>query len=201
VGTTTTSTSSTTTSTLPAGVTLIPSNRLVLKDHTSPTPDPNRRRFAFNSSTSSVAPANQIVPPPNGTPDDPVAVGTNSTLYVYNSSGLTTDVVTIPLTGGWSSSAGAVYWYRPTVVGAPISRVLLKPNKLVVKGGRAGFSYSLDEPAQGSVAVRLVVGSRTWCANALAKRSGNPPSTVRTDRVDKFVGQPKALAASCPPIP
>jgi YVTN family beta-propeller protein len=199
--TTTSSTSSSTSTTLPGGLTLVPSRRLVLKDHTVPTPDGNRRRLAFQSSTSNAAPSNQIVPPANGTPDDPVVVGTSSSLTVYNSSGLTNDVFTTSLVGGWSSRAGAIYEYRNKTVGAPITRVLLRPNKLVVKGGRQNFGFTLDEDRQGSVAVRLVIGSRTWCADASAKLSGNPPSPARNDRIDKFVGEPKALATSCPAIP
>ena len=76
--------------------------------------------------------------------------------------------------------------------------MLLKRNKLIVKGGQENFSYSLDEPAQGSVTIRLVIGSLTWCADVPAKTTGDP---AKNDRVDRFVGQPKSLATSCPPIP
>jgi hypothetical protein len=71
-----------------------------------------------------------------------------------------------------------------------------------VKGGRSLFNYSLDEPAQVRVTVEVKLGNgingRLYCAEAPAKLSGNPPSTARNDRVDKFVGQPNALAAVCP---
>jgi YVTN family beta-propeller protein len=197
--TTTTTTSPSTTSTTLSGLTLIPSRRLVLKDRTVPVADASRRRFSFRASTASAAPANQIVPPTNGSADDPVTAG--GVLYVYDSSGLTTDLFSTTLAGGWSSTAPGRYQYRNSAVGAPITRVVLRANQLTVKGGRENFTYSLDEPAQGRVAMRLVIGSRTWCAETPAKQSGNPPSTANNDHVDKFVGQPKALPAACPPNP
>jgi YVTN family beta-propeller protein len=198
-GTTTTTASTTTTSTTLPGATIIPSQRLTLKDRTIPTPDPHRRRFSFRASTASAAPANQVVPPANGSADDPTTAG--ATLYVYNSSGLATDLFVATLAGAWTSTGPGSYQYRDGTIGAPISRVVLRPNQLTMKGGFENFTYTLDEPAQGRVTVRLVIGARTWCAEAPAKQSGNPPSTAKNDRVDKFVGQPKVLAVACPPLP
>jgi hypothetical protein len=115
---------------------------------------------------------------------------------------LTGDSFTTSLVGNWSSfsggNSGQVYEYRNHDVGAPITRVLLKRNKLIVKGGQENFGYSLDETAQGKVTIRLVIGSLTWCADVPAKTTGDP---AKNDRVDRFVGQPKSLATSCPPIP
>ena len=71
-----------------------------------------------------------------------------------------------------------------------------------IKGGKTLFAYSLDEPAQGRVAVQLKLGAgtggRLYCAEAPAKLSGNPPTTVKNARVDKFVGEPNALSPVCP---
>jgi hypothetical protein len=77
----------------------------------------------------------------------------------------------------------------------------MKKNQLTIKGGKSGFTYTLNEPQQGSVAVILGMGSQTWCASALAKRSGHPPSTAKNDHIDKFIGQPNALPATCPAMP
>ena len=64
-------------------------------------------------------------------------------------------------------------------------------------------NYTLDEMAQGHVAVRLSMGSGiSYCADAPAKLSGNPPSTVQNDRPGRFVAQPKTPAPSaCPAVP
>jgi hypothetical protein len=87
--TNTTTTSPTTTTTVP-GATLIPTRRLTLRDRTVPVPDSNRRRFSFRAATTTAAPANQIMPPANGSPNDPTTA--NATLFVYNSAGQMNDL-------------------------------------------------------------------------------------------------------------
>jgi hypothetical protein len=80
-----------------------------------------------------------------------------------------------------------------------VRSVTVTTDKITLKGGGAGFGYSLDEASQGAIAIRVRLGGVVWCARAAAKQSGNPPSTVQNDRVDRFVGQPKtAPPASCP---
>ena len=82
----------------------------------------------------------------------------------------------------------------------PISGVTVKSDRITVRGGHSQWTYRLDQPPQGSVAVRLTVGTRTWCANAPARTSGNPPSTAANDTVDRFNAQPRTPPpASCPP--
>lgn len=62
------------------------------------------------------------------------------------------------------------------------------------EGREALFAYTLDEPAQGSVAVQLALGDdRGWCAAA-------PARNARSDRAGRFVGTPTP-PASCPPLP
>jgi YVTN family beta-propeller protein len=200
-GTTTTTSTSTSTTTLPGDVTLIPAKRLVLKDRSTPPADPSRRRFAFRASTRNAAPANRVVPPTAGSPEDPRIQ--TAVLAVYNSAGLSNDLAAVALdVGKWSLSGTDTWTYRD-VSTAPVTKIVLKPDTLTVKGGKALFAYSLDEPAQGRVAIVLTLGSGTqaYCAEAPAKLSGNPPSTARNDRVDKFVGARDALPASCPPPP
>jgi len=72
--------------------------------------------------------------------------------------------------------------------------VTFKPDQLAFKGGKAGWSYTLNEASQGRVAVVLLVGNTVYCADAPAKSSGNPPSTASNDHVDKFVAQPQTPA-------
>jgi hypothetical protein len=179
---------------------MIPSKKLTMKDRTLPTPDANRRRFTFKSVTTHLVPANKIVPPAAGGPGDPRTVVT--TLDVYNSSGIPglVDHVTVPLpASNWSAPAASTFRYvDPT---GAVSKIDLKPDSLSIKGGKMPWGYTLDESAQHSVTVVLTMGSRTWCADVQAKLSGNPPSSARNDRMDKFVGQPGALALSCPSPP
>jgi len=80
---------------------------------------------------------------------------------------------------------------------------VVETDRITVKGGKSAFSYSLNGSPQGSVGVRLLLGSTNgWCADAPAKTSGNPPSTTRNDTVDKFVGEPKSPPPSlCPALP
>ena len=77
-------------------------------------------------------------------------------------------------------------------------RVQVRTNLITVKGGKAAWNYTLNEPQQGTVAVRLTLGTaQGWCAAAPAKL---PAST--NDKIDRFVGAPKAGApVSCPPTP
>jgi hypothetical protein len=64
---------------------------------------------------------------------------------------------------------------------------------IALKGGRAGFGYTLDEPAQGALAVRLTLGGdRPWCAAAPG----------RIDVAGRFVAVPRTAAPlDCPALP
>lgn len=76
-------------------------------------------------------------------------------------------------------------------------------NSWRVKGGNASFAYTLDEPAQQRVALRLQLGTtKLLCADAPPKASGHPPSTAKYDKVDYFKAASKAPApAACPQLP
>jgi len=201
--TTTTSTSTTTTSTIVFA--LVPTRALTMKDG-SVRADPSKRRIAFTASSSPLdPPGSRIVPPPIGSAGDPTLGG--GTLRVYNSAGRTGDDVLVTLASGWSvlgtPSRFKGYRYRSTDPNGPVRAILVTPDRITVKGGKADWSYTLDEPSQGRVAVRLTLGTGgAWCADAPARQSGNPPSTAGNDRVDKFVAQPNTPApAACPPSP
>jgi hypothetical protein len=74
--------------------------------------------------------------------------------------------------------------------------VVVKTDALSVKGKGPEWTYTLDEPLQGRVAVRVRLGDVAWCADAPARSSGTPPSSTRFDHVDRFDGQ-----RSAPPPP
>ncbi len=180
----------------------IQTTKLTLKDRATAPANPDRRKVSFKSSTRRDAGDNRVVPPAAGSPDDPTLGG--ATVSIYNGAGLTADAVTVALPAtGWTKLGSSGGYRFKAERGSPITTVVLKADSLTVKGGKSAFGYSLDEPAQGRVAVRLALASGDgWCADAPAKASGNPPSTARNDRIDKFVAQPKTPPpGTCPPLP
>jgi DNA-binding beta-propeller fold protein YncE len=161
--------------------TLIPSTKLDLRDRAG---NAARRKIAFTSKMANAP----------GTIPDPTQHG--ATLVVYDSAG-TGESVTFPLAAaGWSRSGSPT---RPTYnfrSSGPITRVTLTSTRLTIRGGRADFGYSLDEPRQGRIALRLVLGDgAVLCADS-------PPSSPKTDRVDWFKGSAKtAPPPFCPQLP
>ncbi len=183
------------------GLTRIQTTSLSLKDDSTPPADPEKRKVSFKSSTKKDPPTNQVTPPALGSAGDPIQHG--ATLTVYNAAGQTTDEVTVPLPAGpeWTAiGSGGFKWKSKT---GPITVVLIKQGKLQVKGGKSGWGYTLDEPKQIEIAVRLTLADgRGWCASAPAKESGNPASTDKNDHRDKFQSEKKAPPpADCPTPP
>jgi hypothetical protein len=157
-------------------------------------------RVSFKSSTGRDPAAHRIVPPAPGSGGDPRIGGASLTVYDTAGGG---DLVTVPLPGtGWSA-VGTSYRFRGAALGSPISSVRVQADRLQVKGGGSGWTYTLNEPSQRRVALRLTLGSDLpWCAAAPAKVRGNPPSSAGTDKPGLFVAQPKTAAPlSCPPTP
>ncbi|HEV7733904.1 MAG TPA: hypothetical protein VGR62_17170 [Candidatus Binatia bacterium] len=176
---------------------LVPATSLSLGDG----PTASKKKISFKSNTKTAAV--HITLPAQGGSADPTING--AMLTVYNSGGLTDDVVVVSLpASGWSKlgkTTATGYRFKDTV--GPIRQVLVKADQIMVKGGKAAWTYTLDEAQQGRVAVRLRLGSESgWCADAPAQAKGNPPSTASSDRIGKFKGQPKSPApASCPSVP
>jgi len=177
---------------------LVSTKSLTLKDGTPPT----KRKISFEATTKDAT--MHIVPPPAGSIGDPTLGG--ATLTVYNSSGLTNDVVVVDLpAGGWSRvGKTTLKGYRfKGVAGGAIKSVVVKADGITVKGGKAGWTYTLNEPKQGRVAVRLRLGSTDgWCTDAPALAKGDPPSTAKSDRANLFKAEHKAPAPGiCPDVP
>ncbi len=170
----------------------IPASQLALKDKVGPPAKPASRRFAFQSKTKLAPPSHRIVVPPPGSASDPRTAGARIT--IYNASGTGEVVVADLAPAGWvlkgSPSAPKGYAFKATDKEAPITAVTVGSDLLKIRGGRRRFGYTLDEPSQGSIALRLRFGTAfEWCTVA----SG------ATDQVDKFKGAPAAAPASCPP--
>jgi hypothetical protein len=196
---TTTTPGSTTTSTTLQNLTLIQTTALKL----TTKPETGAGKVSFRSSTKRDAPANRIVVPVPGGPGDPRVGG--ASLRVYNSAGLTSDFqLRFLAPQGWrllgSETNPRGYRYRGKDAGDSIIKsMIIKSDVLKVKG--VSF-YSLDEPAQGQVAVKIFSGLVAWCTDAPAKATGSPPSTAKNDRPGKFVAQPKTPApGACPAVP
>jgi hypothetical protein len=158
---------------------------------------PRARRIVFRANTTGDSSENDIVVPAQDSAADPTVAGAWTS--VYNSSGLSADVFQVRLeTGGWSvigpKRAAQPKGYRFKSNSGPIRSVSVKSHRIVIRGGRAPFTYTLDEAAQGSVAIRLTLGTGvTWCADA-----GRPPF-VETDRAGRFETAPGApVPAACP---
>src|SRR5262249_53298357 len=80
-----------------------------------------------------------------GSIGDPTRGG--ATLTVYNSAGLTNEVVVVDLqAGGWSRVGGSsLKGYRfKGVGGGPIKSVVVKADEITVKGGKDKWTYTLN---------------------------------------------------------
>jgi hypothetical protein len=183
-----------TTSTLPPTV-RVRVTSLELRDDVTDPINPNRRRLAFRVNTRRDPPANDVAVPARGAAGDPTAHG--AVLRVFNSEGLTPDTfeATLPADGWRPIGSGATpKGYRFTSASGPIQRVTVKAHRIAVRGGSAAFPYTLDEPFQGSVAVRLRLGQDvTWCAES------RPPYFPKPDHPGKFAARPNTPPpAACP---
>lgn len=167
---------------------------LTLRDDATPPLDPQQRRLSFRSSTSRAAAANRVVPPLPGSADDPTVAG--GMLYVANAAG-SGEIVRVALpAAGWrpvgSPSRPRGFTYRDHTPGAPVASIMLAPDRISLRASGAGWTYTLDEPRQERIALRLDVGASGWCGDAPARPAGNPPSTSASDAPGRFVAQSKS---------
>ncbi len=203
-GTTTTTTTTpggtTTTTTLAGAALTIQTRSFSMKSPgSSPVGDP---KVSFKSTTKLDPPTNRIVPPGRGSAGDPVLNG--AVLRLYNSAGLSSDLFVFSLfsehwkyLGSLTNPKGYKYSDSSTNL---IKSVTIKADTIKIRGAAI---YSLDEQAQGRVAIRLDLGTGPrYCADAPPKVSGNPPSTAQNDRPGRFIAQSKTPPpAACPVLP
>jgi 6-phosphogluconolactonase (cycloisomerase 2 family) len=192
----------------PTGPTVrIQTTSMKLKDG-SATGTPTKRRFTFTARTRKDPAPNRIGAPFPGGPGDPTTTGSTgggASLTVSNASGSGESVTVLLPAAGWdvkiSGTGAASYRYRGAD-GDPVQKVRIRNDQLTIGAGRETWSYTLDEPSQGSINVRLTMGlDITFCATAPAKASGNPPSTAKHDRVDAFTAQPQTPPPPLCPSP
>jgi hypothetical protein len=170
---------------------LIATEQLKMRDHTNP-PGPQGRKFLFLTKTREAAPASRIVVPARGSAGDPTLHG--AVLSVYDTAG-GPDAVTLALPASqWVASGTGGYKFKSASALDPIRSVLLKGDLLKITGGKANWTYTLDEPTQGSVGLRLqLANGLVWCAQA-----GEPPTAPTEDRLDHFIVKRAPAPAVCP---
>ena len=82
--------------------------------------------------------------------------------------------VKVPLPAGEWTLTSRGYRFRSTSSTYPIQRVTVTADSIRLRGGKALWEYTLDEQAQGRVAVRLQLGAgTTWCAARAARASSS----------------------------
>jgi hypothetical protein len=188
------------------GTVLIFASSLSLRDDSTPPANLAARRVKFRSAKHKDTPSG-VVPAAWGAPGDPTLAGSagGALLTVYNASG-SGEKVTLALPAGNWQRLGSVtkplgYRYRDGQQAAgPITSITVSASGVLkVAGSGPTWGYTLNEPSQGAVAVRLRLGQGdTWCTSFAAK----PSASGANDRVDKFVGAPKSgVPASCPAVP
>lgn len=173
---------------------------ILLKDDTTPPANPAARYVKWKSRTKLDPVDHQVVLPAAGSDGDPTsagATGGGASLTVYNAAG-SGEAFTIALpAAGWIRDGMPARTYRFANGQGPIYRVIVRPYKIYVRGGTAGWGYTLDEAQQGLVAARLTLGTgTTWCAAAPPKY----PASAN-DRPDKYLSTKAIAPAACPPLP
>ena len=159
--------------------------------------DPSRRSFTFKVRTTEAAPANRVLAPAPGSAADPTLHGLQVTVYNGAGSGEFT-VLTLPAGPQWATlgtpSNPKGYRYKGLATDT-VRKVMVKNDQLKVVAKGAGFGYSLNEPQQGSVGVRITAGGLvTWCGLSLPRPG--------LDVQDRFTGLTDSPApAVCPVVP
>jgi len=182
--------------------TSIRTSALTLRDDVSPPISLDGRSLRFRSAAYKGTPGGAFSPA-FGTTGDPTQLGGSgggAVLTVYNPGG--TEKVVIPLpAAGWQRTGNTVnpgYKYRDSKrLSGPITQIALVNGRLALSG-KGGSLYSLANAPQGSIAIRLRLGSGVeYCAVGPAKAP-----VASNDTTSKFVSSANAVPpAVCPPVP
>lgn len=188
---------------MPPALVPVQATKLTLKDG-SASASPNRRKVSFTAKTSRDPTVNRIVVPTPGGAGDPRTDGAVLELFNADTGVETARVLLAP--AGWrllGSASNPKGFAFAGASGAPIRKVTLKKDTLAVSGGKDPWCFTLDEPAQGRIGVRLTFGDGAeWCSDVPPKTSGTPPAAGRNDTVDRYAGAPKTPPpAACPMAP
>lgn len=183
---------------------------LVMRDDVTPPIMPGLRAFSWSVRSGFDEPEHRTSTPEPGSASDPTLAGAGgggAVLTVYNTAGSGERFTVVLPAERWqlqgNPSNGLRYVYVGDPATEPVWKVWLKRTKVTVRGGKQHWGYSLDEPAQGRIAIRLTLGTGiTYCAEVPPRTTGSPPSSASFDRPGMFKGQPKTPPpAECPPLP
>jgi hypothetical protein len=170
---------------------------LLLKDRAT---DATRRTLSFVAKDAAISTAPSSL--------DPVANG--ATVQVYNANGSGESLcLSLPSAGGsWTARGDASqprYGYRDALaVNGPCKTASMKNGKLKLSctAKHSPIAYSLDEPSQGAMAVRVTSGVTTWCAlfgGRVRRDSGTNPPVIGGRGQFRATNAPPP--ATCPPAP
>jgi cysteine-rich repeat protein len=164
--------------------------------------DPTKRSVAFDS-------RDPAIDTTQGSGIDPVANGLALQLYDTDGRGESVCLRLPSVAGSWRAKgdpASPVFSYADTRgVNGPCKHAVVKDGKLLKISCAAKLrpiGYSLDEPAQHALAVRVVSGSATYCAlfgGTVKTDSGTDPP-IAGGR-GKFSARDAAAPAACPAPP
>ena len=140
---------------------------------------------------------------------DPVADGASVQLYNANGSGESTCLALPSVAGSWRLSglpSRPKYRYKDAAAAnGPCKTAAIAIGsgiKVICTAKQAPLAYSLDEPSQGAIAVRITSGGTTWCATfggQVVRDSGTDPP-VDGGR-GQFSAKDAPAPAACPPAP
>lgn len=171
---------------------LLSGRSLVVRDRSG---DPSRRKLTLSSRDPGLTCAAP------GTPGDPRADG--ALLRLINPTTGEADLIPLPASrwAGLGIPPGATgyrYSDRDREDG-PCSNVVLKPGNLRATCDGSGIDFTLDEPAQGGLGVRLTTGPAAYCLHFGGVVSEDIPAAADATGTFKAVDAP--APGSCPISP
>jgi hypothetical protein len=183
---------------LPGGPVTLKTTFLEMLD---PPAAPAERQFWFKTDTTHEGADHRVVLPRPGSDGDPTATGGaggGAAVDVYNPDTGERAHVVLPASGWRLKGFGTAYAFRQR--DGVVRRVIVRKDRVVIRAGGSGWPFTLDEARQGTLAVRLQLGTAVpWCSVVPAATTGLPPSPASNDMVGRFLGLPNAPAAEqCP---
>src|SRR5262249_24067497 len=173
---------------LPGGPVTVQATALTLRDDTA-SGEPSRRRLVCRSRPRADTSDHRIAVPRPGSIGDPTVsgLGGGGTLTVFNPESGEAFTAALPA-ARWKLRGRSGYVFDDP--GGAVRKVVVSRDRLSVTGGGSGFGYTLDEPSPGAGAVRRQPGAaQPWRSEARARPSGKPPTTARSDTIDRFIGR------------
>ena len=188
-----------------ADVVTVSPHALQLRDDVVPPINLKTRKLSFAARSTNDGAGHRVVFPAIGTAGDPTLYGGRA--VIYNASGTGEQVVVDLPAAGWHHE-GHNYppddlgrWVFTGLIGGhllPIQKIYVKRDKITIRGGNAPWTYTLDEPSQGAIAVQLTLGTwDTWCSVGVPRYPA-----ANYDRPGRFIAQMNTPPVdTCPATP